>query len=262
MRRRNIDTLLPVALFLLFAFGLPLLCVFLVKNFAVFQAGTPNLVLYGFEALTPSLSALLVTAIISKRLGVLKFLKKIFIGNIRFSSILLAIAIPFLIVLVAKLIVNVLGGGSSNLITGVTFEELLIIMWALVAEEIGWRGFLQDKLDKKWGFPATPILVGLIWALWHYHFFWLGTLSAPVLLFCVGCITESFGYYWITKRTNGNIIPATLWHFVGNFAFKVFLISPEYNDGSELPYLTFAVLTTIMAVVIIVVHEIRDSEVR
>lgn len=48
-----------IALFLIFAFGLPLICIFLVKNFMIFQSGMPGFILYGIEAMTPKLGALM-----------------------------------------------------------------------------------------------------------------------------------------------------------------------------------------------------------
>ena len=43
----------------------------------------------------------------------------------------------------------------------------------VIGEEIGWRGFLVPELAKKHSFPATAIITGFIWAIWHY----------PVILF-------------------------------------------------------------------------------
>lgn len=42
-----------------------------------------------------------------------------------------------------------------------------------IGEEIGWRGFLVPELAKKHSFPATAMITGLIWSIWHY----------PILLF-------------------------------------------------------------------------------
>lgn len=247
------------ALFLAIAFGLPLLCVAMVRNFAVFQTGTPNLILYGIEAMSPTLAALIVTVIFGGRASFLSFLQKCYIRNIRLKFILLAILIPFLILFATKL--TLLIGDNSLVLASLTAlnpNKLLILFWALIAEEIGWRGFLQEQIDNRFGFPATPILVGVVWALWHYHFFWLGTLTAQIILFVIGCIAESFGYYWITKRAKGNIIPASVWHLIGNLFFNLFLISPEYNNGSNVPYLIFVIYTAIMAVIII--YGIRRSK--
>lgn len=121
-------------------------------------------------------------------------------------------------------------------------------MWALIAEELGWRGFLQSKLEIRFGHIATPILIGSIWAVWHYHFFWLGTMSAPLFLFVLGCIADSFGYYWITRKSQGNIIPASIWHFTGNLFFNIYQINPEYNKNSTIPYLLFVMFSIIMAI--------------
>ena len=43
----------------------------------------------------------------------------------------------------------------------------------VIGEEIGWRGFLIPELATKHSFPATAMITGFIWAVWHY----------PVILF-------------------------------------------------------------------------------
>jgi membrane protease YdiL (CAAX protease family) len=43
----------------------------------------------------------------------------------------------------------------------------------VIGEEIGWRGFLVPEFAKTQSFPATALITGFIWAIWHY----------PVLLF-------------------------------------------------------------------------------
>jgi len=247
MKDENIKK--SITLFLIFAFGLPLICVFLVKNISIFQSGTLNFILYGIEAMTPTLAALIVTAIFTGSGGIQAFFKKCYFDNIKIRYILLALIIPAAVLTITKL-TSLLFVDGTPFIEGITAKKLIIVMWALLAEEIGWRGFLQERLDKRCGHLATPILIGSIWALWHYHFFWLGTMSAPLILFVLGCITESFGYYWVTKKSKGNVIPASIWHFTGNLFFNIFLISPQYNQDSIVPYLLFVVYSTIMAVVI------------
>lgn len=66
-----------IALFLIFAFALPLICVLLVKNFSIFQAGTLNFILYEIEAMTPTLAALIVTAILGGSVRIRVFLKNV-----------------------------------------------------------------------------------------------------------------------------------------------------------------------------------------
>ncbi|MDF2506075.1 CPBP family intramembrane glutamic endopeptidase [Clostridium sp.] len=236
-----------IVLFLIFAFGLPLICVFLVKNFSVFQSGALSFILYGIEAMTPTVAALIVTAILGGGAGIRIFLKKCYFDNIKIRYIVLSVILPLSVLTITKL-TSLIFVDSTLFIEGITSKKLIIVMWAFIAEEIGWRGFLQEKLDEFCGHLITPILLGSVWALWHYHFFWLGTMSAPLILFLIGCIADSFGYYWVTKKSEGNVIPASIWHFVGNLCFNLFLISPEYNKGNIVPYFLFAVYSIIMAV--------------
>jgi uncharacterized protein len=236
-----------IVLFLIFAFGLPLICVLSIKNFSIFQVGILSIIMYGIEAMTPTLAALIVTAILGGSVKISAFLERCYFYNLRIKYIVLAVILPLTVLTIAKL--NSLAFLQiTPFISGITAKKLIVIMWALIAEEIGWRGFLQENLDKRWGHIVTPLIVGTIWALWHYHFFWLGTMSAPLILFLLGCITDSFGYYWITKKSEGNVVPASLWHFIGNLFFNVYLISPEYNQGSTVPYLIYIVYSTIMAI--------------
>lgn len=236
-----------IYLYLILAFGLPLICVFLVKTFNVLQSGILNFALYGIEAMTPTLASLIVTAYFSGTKKMQVFLKKCYFQNIKVYNIVLGIILPLTIFIITKLTSRIFISGSPFL-TAITTKKLLIIMWALIAEELGWRGFLQDKLDQRYGPIVTPLILGIIWALWHYHFFLLGTMSVPLTLFTLGCITDSIALYFLTKKSQGNIIPASIWHFTENLCFSMFLIYPKYNKGSIVPYLIFTIYSAILAV--------------
>ena len=247
-----------IVLYLSFAFGLPLICVLLTKKFDIFKSGLLNFILYGIEAMTPTLSALSVTMILTGRNGLSSFLHKLYTRSIGVGYILLGVLVPMLIYCATKLVVFLIGS-TAPLIVDISSRKLLIILWALIAEETGWRGFLQERINEKFGYIATPFLVGVIWALWHYHFFWLGTMSIPVPLFAIGCIAESYGYYWITMKGKGNIIPASVWHFTGNLFITLFAINPEYNGNSILPYSLYLIFATIMAVIVIINEHYRSA---
>ena len=238
-----------IVIYLSFAFGLPFICVLLVKSFNIFQSGVLGFTLYGIEAMTPAIAALLTTAILGDSKMIRLFLKKCYFDNIKIWYIILAVIIPFSVFTLAK-ITSLVFVQVTPFITSINGKKLLIIMWALITEELGWRGFLQERLDMYFGHLGTPIIIGIIWALWHYHFFWLGTMSAPFILFVLGCITDSIGYYWITKKSKGNVIPASVWHCVENLCFSLFLINPEYNQGRIEPYLLYTIFSIVMAVII------------
>jgi membrane protease YdiL (CAAX protease family) len=235
-----------IMLYLVLVFFLPLISVFLIKKYTVFQSGFLNFVFYGFEAITPTISALLALEILYGKVQTRQFIKKCFISNINIQYIILALILPFIIfILTAIFCLIFLNISIFN--TNISIQKSIIILWSLVSEEIGWRGFLQEKLDEHMNIYFTPLVIGIIWSLWHYHFFILGFMSVPLLLFILGCIADSYGYYWLTKRAKGNIIPASIWHFSGNLFFSIFLIYPQYNHGNIIPYLFFIILSVIMA---------------
>ena len=237
----------PIILFLILAFLMPLLSILLIRNFAAFQSGILYFILYGFEAATPTLSALLVVLIFGRQFT--SFIKKCYVENIRVDCIFFAILLPVIVLLAAKLTYSTFTR-DAVFATGISSRKLIVILWALVAEEAGWRGFLQEKLDVYFGNLFMPLVLGIIWAFWHYHFFLSGSMSVPLVLFTLGCITDSYVYYWITKKSKGNIIPASLFHFTSNLFFNILLINPEFNHGSTLPYLLYVIYSFMMAVLV------------
>ena len=65
--------------FLMLSFSIPLLCVLLMQYCSIFQNGFLHLLLYGIEAASPSIAAVLVYN--SKKHGVRDFLREKWINN-------------------------------------------------------------------------------------------------------------------------------------------------------------------------------------
>ncbi len=243
---KNQNSKKNITCFLILVFLLPGICLFLSKNFYFFQQGPISFVLFGIRAMTPTLSAVIVIMLSGGRRELVLFIKKCYLKNLKLSYLSLAIILPLTVLVVAKTVAFFILK-QNTFFTGIGITKAIVIMWALIAEEVGWRGFLQEKINESHGHFLTPIIVGLIWALWHYHLFLSGSMSTPIILFTLGCIAESFGYYWITLKSKGNVIPASIWHFTGNLFFNLFFINPERNNGSIVPYLLFVICTTVMA---------------
>lgn len=235
-----------ITLFLIFSFGITLIYVYLIKGFSIFQTGTPNFILFGIAATAPTISALIVTSMLNGGKGLRVFLKKCYLDNMKFSYIILALLLPSIILIFTKL-TSLIFIDVTPFISGLSTKKFVIIFWALIAEELGWRGFLQEKLARRFGDMGTPAVLGCIWALWHSYSFFVGTHSVPIILFVLGCLAQSYSCYWITKKSKGNCIPASLWHFTDNLWMNLFLINPEHNQGSIAPYLLYTIYAIIMA---------------
>lgn len=233
---------------LLLAFTLPLLCAMLIMNTALFRSGAFNLIAYGVEAAAPSLAAVLTVLCFEKGRGLRQFLKRSYIDNLNLNTFLVALFLPFAVVAAPKMLYWMISGSTPSFVM-LSQKKTLIVCWALIAEELGWRGFLQEKLRNHFNDFTLPLMLGLIWAAWHYHYFLSGAMSVPIILFTLGCVTDSYIYYALTKSVNGNIVPASVFHFSGNLCFNLFLINPEYNNGSAMPYLLYVICSLIAAVI-------------
>jgi len=76
-------------------------------------------------------------------------------------------------------------------------------------EELGWRGVAQPEMERFLGRPATALLVGLIWAVWHLPLFFLpgsGQYGTNFLMFLIGVVGNAMILAWIYGRTSSILL--------------------------------------------------------
>ncbi len=200
-------------------------------------------ILYGIQAAAPTISAIIVLCLNKK-------MKMYFTQMFQRKHLKIAIILPFFIVcttmILAKIIFCVLFG-SYFMLGSISIAQFIIILWALWAEEIGWRGYLEPLLKMcgvhKW---IAPCIVGVIWCLWHYHFFIQNGTDVPILLFFISCIIESYIYSFLMSITYNSIISAMIYHFAWNLLIHITAINPSENNGNIFPYIILVILETLV----------------
>ncbi|MDE7400092.1 MAG: CPBP family intramembrane metalloprotease, partial [Oscillospiraceae bacterium] len=240
-------------LFLLISFLLPLVAF-------VSQTIIPNdsvcFVLYGIQAAAPTISAIVVLCLNKK-------VKTHFTQIFRKEHLRIAIILPIIIacttMVLAKLIYCVLFG-LDFMLGNISTAQFIIILWAFVAEEIGWRGYLEPLL-KTYSIPkqTVPFIVGMIWCLWHYHFFLQNGIEIPILLFFISCIVESYIYSFLMSVTGDNIVSAMTYHLMWNLLIHLAEINPADNNGSIFPYIVLVVLETMLLPVFLALKRYKKS---
>ena len=225
-----------ILIYIIYVFTIPFISVLLMSHVSMFQSGVGNLILYGIEGASPAIAAMLVSIHNGGTKNLKHFLKVNYKENRNIGLCITAFLIPAIVLTIAKGLLSLFTNHNSFVVLP-SPRKMLIILWALIAEELGWRGFLQPKINQIVNNTCTPFIVGVIWSLWHYHFWISGSMDVPIIIFLYGCIAESYGYYIITKVAKDNIIPASIWHFSGNLFFNLYLFNPNWNDGSVMPYL-------------------------
>lgn len=111
-----------------------------------------------------------------------------------------------------------------------------ILIFGPIVEELGWRGFALDHLEKKYEWFISSLIISLFWALWHIPLFFIeGTYQYSLLQssyiyvidFMVGLLPCSIIMGYIYYKNNNSILSAILFHFTINFYGQIFNIPNE-----------------------------------
>lgn len=186
----------------------------------------------------PTFSAILVTWINEGKMGVKQLLKKLLIWRVSFKYYLFAIGLSALLVIAAMLLANLLFDvdlNFSSIPSGMGLEDDDILMSFLllpilflvttfvggpIAEELGWRGFAQEKLQLKYGVIPAGLIIGCFWVLWHLPlmiFLPQGIGHMPIIAYVIVMINMSVLFGWLYNKTRGSVLLAVLFHAGMNF---------------------------------------------
>ena len=141
---------------------------------------------------------------------------------------------------------------------------LVIFLYFLQAgvEELGWRGYLQDKLGQRMGPAPSSLLVGVIHTVWHLPLFWVvGTnqikmgFGIDFLIFIAFVISSSVFSAWCYYGNQRSIMAATLFHTTSNLSFDIFAYAPGTTK-----HLAFVLFIVLGAVVLIIFFQSRSKK--
>jgi len=104
---------------------------------------------------------------------------------------------------------------------------LMTLLGAPVGEEPGWRGFLLPRLQAKLCPFMATIILGLIWASWHYPAWLLLSIDAPFWVFLVQVMALTFLLTWLYNRTRGNLLVCILFHASQNMGPQAWLLDSD-----------------------------------
>lgn len=118
-------------------------------------------------------------------------------------------------------------------------------------EEVGWRGYLLDRMQARWRALSSSLVVGLLNWVWHAPLFRLPGYSEafraipPTLLQLLWVVVPAAVLYtWVYNNTGRSVLAVIVFHFTGNLAGELFGASQETQ--------TYRLVLTGLAVVFIV----------
>ncbi len=162
--------------------------------------------------------------------------------------------------LAANLLSKALGNEApaSELVAQIAAQPFFIlavvVLYFLQAglEDLGWRGYMLEKLLHSWSPVKAALLVGIFHAFWHLPFFFIvGTnqikmgLGLNFWLFVAQAISFSVFASWCYVDNRHSTLAAILLHTVGNLCNDIFTL-----PGGTLKFDIYTVFMVVGAVAI------------
>jgi uncharacterized protein len=152
------------------------------------------------------------------------------------------------------------GGTWGEAARNVLSDPLSIVPSILFAslipfiEELGWRGYVLDRLQEKHTALVSSLILGAVWSLWHLPLFFvpgsyqagLGVGSLAFWLFMIGIVPLNLPFTWIYNNTGRSTLAVILFHAMVNFTGELMALS-ERADTLSIA-LWFVAATTIATI--------------
>ena len=123
-----------------------------------------------------------------------------------------------------------------------------------VLEEFGWRGYAMPKLQAKFSPFITSLILGFIWAVWHFPQFLVPHEKTgmfyitPIWSFVLTVMAANMIYTWVYNHTRGSVFAAILLHTQMNLFFWIFPVL--YTTTGYLWVLGLYILTALVIIFI------------
>lgn len=227
---------------------------------------TPGIVLFIIGIFGPAVSGILLTYLTGDQQERREYWSRLIsFTRIRPRWYAIIILIAPVCSVLAILTGFVIKGNIPSVDTAVSYvtHPLTIIPFAMVTmiygplpEELGWRGYALDRLQRKWNALAASLVLGVIWAVWHMPIFFMrSSLLSEVLplwstQFWVsmgpGMLAIAVVMTWIYNNTQRSTLAAILFHFMMNFTLEFLRLPGDFKIYQFVWLTIIAILVTLV----------------
>lgn len=211
--------------------------------------------------LGPSLAAIILIIKFEGKSGLKKIWARVFDFRLGSWYWPLFLILPAVIILAHLL--NVLFFKGSFPATGLLKEPWWIPVLFLVflvmqfSEELGWRGYALDLLQKRWNALVSSVILGFFWAGWHLPMFLTSGFTQhdyhlPFLQFAITLILCSILITWIQNNTHSSLLPAFVFHALINLSGEVLPLF-EKNPAGQGSNTAWIISNTLLFIIVITV---------
>lgn len=222
--------------------------------------------LFRFAGYGPTIAALTITGIVVGKQGVRALLGGLLKWRVGLRWYLV-VFFSFWLFIPAALALNVLLGGTlpSYALQTPWYKPFLLYLigWPIgtfllapPAEEPGWRGFALPRLLGKYNALLASVILGLIWACWHFPLFLAPDGGkgyeglADFVVFIPLVVALSILFTWVFVHTKGSLLISLLFHGTINTitAYQILPIQGHDRPAILLDIVLWVVVAIIVAV--------------
>lgn len=112
----------------------------------------------------------------------------------------------------------------------------ILLLYTLQAglEELGWRGYMLERLQKSMGLAKSSLVIGLFHTLWHLPLFWMvGTnqikmgFGLDFVFYVIFVFATAVYSTWCYMDNGHSTLAVTLLHTMGNLSIDIFAADPQ-----------------------------------
>jgi membrane protease YdiL (CAAX protease family) len=249
----------PLHLFLLLTFALFFVGFALVG--VLISVGAPNYLVVLVQvamAWTPTAAFAIIHRRVDPGRSLWRYIADLFATRIRMLPLLASILIPVVATIVVWIGYSLVSGNALfDLVADLSVAAILVmfvdsLIRGPLGEELGWRGYLQIELNKRFSLLGSSLIVGVIWGLWHLPLWFVSgfqgvNLLLYVVFFMVGLVSFSIIIGYVYGR-GGNLLYAILLHQMLNFTGRLLEVDELIVlGGSSAVYVIIALVISLIS---------------
>jgi membrane protease YdiL (CAAX protease family) len=211
----------------------------------------------------PAVAAFIMTGVTEGRSGIVHLLRRCILWKVGIQWYLFVlVGVPIIIILGTIVVPG--AWQSFDPILGpllVAYPMAFVLTFFLggpLGEEPGWRGFALPRLQHRNGPLWGSVILGVMWALWHFPLFWSGVWTPPTIpnmvMFIVMITALTIMMTWVFNHAKGSVLMTMLMHASFNtFANKIaapLFPAPIFDDYGLLPVLIGFTGTALVLIVV------------
>lgn len=134
-----------------------------------------------------------------------------------------------------------------------TLALCAIFFVGALGEELGWSGYVIDPMQDRWGALRASIILGAIWAVYHYVALTQAHHSVVwIAWWSLYTVAARIMIVWLYNNSGKSVFIATLFHMTLNVVWQLFPV-----NGSFFDYRFTGITMAVVALIIVVIWEPR-----